>query len=530
MAFYGLGTNPILQRLHITVPQVAQVWLADDATGAGKLPDLLKWWDQVKEEGVKFGYFVKPSKSWLVLKDPSKLEETKKLFENSPINITTAGKRHLGAAIGSQEFKEEYIKEKVDKWCQNINVLAEIAKSQPQAAYAAYLHGEQHKYTYFMRTIPDISSFLKPLDESITTVLIPTLFGDDISEGERELISIPIRDGGMGMKILSENSNAAYEASQAVTKPLVKQIIEQSEELPNEEEVKKAKSDAISKFKIDENTKIGSIKTKQTEDLQRILEQHTEKGASSWLGALPLETHDFNLTKSEFQDALALRYKKELKRLPSKCPCGADFTVTHAINCHLGGFVNVRHDKIRDVECQLLKMVVHDVESEPQLQPVVNKRGYAASAILNDEARLDVRARSFWREGQNAFFDVRITNADTASQRNTSLSSILKKHEQEKKRGYNRRVMEVEHGTFTPLIFTTTGVMSHECSVYHKALAEKISSKRDERYEDVMRYLRIKFSYLAIKATLLCLRGSRSIKKVGEVGVDFNLALRELGV
>ena len=190
----------------------------------------------------------------------------------------------------------------------------------------------------------------------------------------------------------------------------------------------------------------------------------------------------------------------------------------------------MRHDKIRDVECQLLKMVVHDVESEPQLQPVVNKVGYCASAILNNEARLDVRARGFWRDGQNSFFDVRITNADANSQRNTSLSSIFKKHEQEKKRGYNRRIMEVEHGTFTPLIFTTTGVMSHECSVFHKALAEKISTKRDERYEDVMRYLRIKFSYLALKATLLCVRGSRSIKKVCEVGVDFSLALRELGV
>ena len=147
----------------------------------------------------------------------------------------------------------------------------------------------------------------------------------------------------------------------------------------------------------------------------------------------------------------------------------------------------MRHDRIRDVECQLLKMVVHDVESEPQLQPVVDKRGYLASAILNDDARLDVRARGFWREGQNSFFDVRITNADTNSQRNNTLASILKRHEMEKKRGYNRRVMEVEHGTFTPLIFTTTGVMSHECSVFHKALAEKISLKRDERYEDVMR-------------------------------------------
>ena len=79
MAFYALGTNPILQRLQDDVPEVAQVWLADDATGAGKLPALLKWWNQVKEEGIKFGYFVKPSKSWLVLKDVSKLEETQKL-------------------------------------------------------------------------------------------------------------------------------------------------------------------------------------------------------------------------------------------------------------------------------------------------------------------------------------------------------------------------------------------------------------------------------------------------------------------
>ena len=34
---------------------------------------------------------------------------------------------------------------------------------------------------------------------------------------------------------------------------------------------------------------------------------------------------------------------------------------------------------------------------------------------------------------------------------------------------YIRRIMEVEHGTFTPLIFTTTGVMGHECSIFHKA-------------------------------------------------------------
>jgi ribosomal protein S8 len=141
------------------------------------------------------------------------------------------------------------------------------------------------------------------------------------------------------------------------------------------------------------------------------------------------------------------------------------------MNCSLGGFINARHDNIRDLECKLLKSVQNDVECEPILRPVLNKTGYPRTAKLEDNARLDIRACGFWRDGQNAYFDVRVTNADNESQQNTSLKSVLRKHEQEKKRCYNKRIMEVEHGTFTPLVFTTTGVMSHECAIFHKCLA-----------------------------------------------------------
>ena len=143
---------------------------------------------------------------------------------------------------------------------------------------------------------------------------------------------------------------------------------------------------------------------------------------------------------------------------------------------------------------------------------------------------VDFRARGFWRDGQNAFFDVRVTNIDNESQRDSTIESVLRKHEQEKKRKYNRRVMEVEHGTLTPLVFTTAGVMSHECSKYHKALAEKLSEKKGERYDVIMRYLRVKISFLALKSTLLCLRGSRSINRNVESGEDFGFSLDELGI
>ena len=118
MSFYGLGTNPILQTLKLEFPkeEVSQAWLADDASAAGKLLALKLWWDLIKKEGMKYGYYVKPSKSWLILKDHNKLEECERLFASSPINITVQGKRHLGAAIGSPNYKNEYIVYVVLSW------------------------------------------------------------------------------------------------------------------------------------------------------------------------------------------------------------------------------------------------------------------------------------------------------------------------------------------------------------------------------------------------------------------------------
>ncbi|CAH3174343.1 unnamed protein product, partial [Porites evermanni] len=37
---------------------------------------------------------------------------------------------------------------------------------------------------------------------------------------------------------------------------------------------------------------------------------------------------------------------------------------------------------------------------------------------------------------------------------------------------YNSRVTEIEQGTFTPLVFTTTEGMADECLRYHSRLAE----------------------------------------------------------
>ena len=131
-----------------------------------------------------------------------------------------------------------------------------------------------------------------------------------------------------------------------------------------------------------------------------------------------------------------------------------------------------------------------------------------------------------WRARQNAFFDVRVTNTQSPSQIHLTTESVLKKYEQEKKRNCNRRVMEIEHGTFTPLVFSVSGGMGKECSMFHKHVAERLAIKTGERYEKIISTIRCKLSFLILKSALMCVRGSRShnLKTIDEFELVSNLA------
>ena len=55
------------------------------------------------------------------------------------------------------------------------------------------------------------------------------------------------------------------------------------------------------------------------------------------------------------------------------------------------------------------------------------------------------------------FFDVRVCHPNAHSYRDLTPKQIYKKHENEKKRQYAEKVMEIKQGTFTPLVVTTKG-------------------------------------------------------------------------
>ena len=126
------------------------------------------------------------------------------------------------------------------------------------------------------------------------------------------------------------------------------------------------------------------------------------------------------------------------------------------MNCMKGGFIHQRHNSIRNLFSDMFSIVHNDVEIEPQLLPLTGET-LPRGSNTTEEARCDVSVRGFWQDGQRAFFDVKVFNPFAQSHLQTPLTKNFEACERDKKRKYNTRVIQIEHGSFSPLVFTPYG-------------------------------------------------------------------------
>ena len=242
------------------------------------------------------------------------MQEARRLFSSTGIKLANDGQRHLGAAISTSNFRAQYASEKVTKWCNEPHRLANFAKTQPHT-YSAFTHGILSQYTYLMRTRPVMHEFIKPVDDVIRLELLPTLLNSIVPEVDCQLYSLPLRHGGLGIPILSEIAESQFEASKAMTLPLVTIMITQGNTLPNETEVNKMKLKIKNEQEVRISERALKVEQDQTPQTLKVIQDTKMPGPSSWLGALPLAKFGFALNKGEFRDALSLRHGRPLKGL-----------------------------------------------------------------------------------------------------------------------------------------------------------------------------------------------------------------------
>ncbi len=189
----------------------------------------------------------------------------------------------------------------------------------------------------------------------------------------------------------------------------------------------------------------------------------------------------------------------------------------------------MRHDELRDLLAGEMRQIFKDVETEPRLSPLSGETLYPRSAISTDDARFDIRARGFWCRQRNAFFDIRVFYPHASSYLHRSIPAMCLSLEKSKKREYNDRVLQVEHATFTPLVFASTGAVGREATAVLKALdAKKCEKFPGTFYSEGMRLLRCRISFALLRAAHVCLRGTRkSSRPTTAASLPTDLVLRE---
>eukprot|EP00923_Selenidium_pygospionis_P004428 GHVN01007124.1.p1 GENE.GHVN01007124.1~~GHVN01007124.1.p1 ORF type:complete len:991 (+),score=91.46 GHVN01007124.1:438-2975(+) len=523
MMMYGLAVKPLIDTLES--PSAEQMWFADDAAAGGSLVGLRQYWDTLTAVGPRYGYFAKPSKSYLIVK-PGRLELALEVFKNTGLQITAdgcdggkgGGERHLGAAIGSDTFIRRYLDKLVGKWSDQITLLADIAATHPHAAFATYVHGVRHGWTFAKRTIPNFDEAYLPVSEALRNKLVSALVGHSASDTDYEWLTLPIRFGGKSLSDPMREGTAANEESRRCTAPLARLIRHRN---PDEAlSIRKAVAEVqslkrtISKERTARLTALANTtRSKLSPHQQRAMDCARQKGGSAIFSAIPVEAHGFYFpAKNDLRDAFLLHHHWPLTRLPERCACGSQFNIDHAQVCMKGGFIAMRHDDPVNTIATACKKVFNDVEIEPQLQPLTGERLNSRLAIRDAEARADIRVNGFWTRGQNAFFDMRVFYPFAKTHVNKSHESTFRGQENEKKRQYAERIREVDHGSFTPLVFSSTGGSGKEASVVLSRLANLIAEREGTKYSLAITRLRTSLSFSLARSAIRCVRGSRIVK------------------
>ena len=316
MAMYSISIYPLIQFLASnqdpSLPAAKQAWFADDGTGGGSIVQLKKMWDNVNKEGPKYGYYPKASKSILIVKGLENLPKAKAVFKGTGVQITVEGDRHLGAVLGSEDFKRDFVKRKISSWVKDIEELAAIAKEEPQIAYSAFTKGLSSRWSYIQRTIDGIADLFQPLEDTIYNSLIPSIVGRKVNSLERDMLALPLRFGGLGIQNPTKTADREYQASKRITSQLTELIFNQDQDLSKLDRsfISKTKADLKMEKEISYAAEKSRVESRITsESKRRAFSIACEKGSSSWLSALPLRSLGYCLNKKDFRDSLSLRYK-----------------------------------------------------------------------------------------------------------------------------------------------------------------------------------------------------------------------------
>ena len=110
-----------------------------------------------------------------------------------------------------------------------------------------------------------------------------------------------------------------------------------------------------------------------------------------------------------------------------------------------------------------------------------------------------------------ALFDICVVDTDARSYLSQSPEAVLASTDAEKRRKYCDACTE-RHATFTPLCFLVDDlhIAGDEAVCFLKHLARSLSVSWEHHYGEILGWLRVHLAFALVRATNVCIRGSRT--------------------
>ena len=216
-------------------------------------------------------------------------------FKDDGIKITDQGERILGSVIGTESFREQYIKNKVEGWVKDLQSLSKYAQDDPQAVYSAFTKGLSSRWTHpnhFQGTVPDASELFAPLtwkhhqrsiDSHSRTV------GREVSDVKRQILALPLRHGGLALTEPRETAKTEYEHSTQITNKITAKIYTQKLDLCSNPSDQQFTRHMKNRIRQEKNEKCNNVRDELLAEMapesQQLIKGAMEKGEFSWLSA-----------------------------------------------------------------------------------------------------------------------------------------------------------------------------------------------------------------------------------------------------
>ena len=559
MFTYALGILPMIELISLEYPDLCHTWVADDGKASGPIDQLCALFQWLKKLGPEYGFKPNASKSILIV--PAKNFDSAEQFlsdNNCPNFNLTTGHRYLGGFIGDQAPFEEWLADKVSTWVSAIQMISKASKNYPQSAFCGLQKSLQMEWQFLQRVKDCPADAFRLMEKEIANNFLKTLFEDD--PPPRSITSLPVKLGGLGIMDPTKSCSHNYHTSSSITEDIVKAILEDypfslRDYSRSASEAKAASKESLLQANISALETALSSPTANTPS-KRIIDR--AKSTGIWLSIVPMTSTKSTLSSLEFCDALHLRYGMTPSNLPTHCDgCHAPFSVQHALTCKKGGLVTLRHNELRDELRSIatnifppsairVEPLIHPVVNTPQTttqvqtqqqqsQPPTRTQQHLQSPIRNsntqsshssqhqssnptsqndpsltppNDMRGDLLIRGLFDRAKDCIIDVSISDLDCQSYFQKTAAAVLRSREKDKKRKYSAACAKYRRD-FLPFITSADGLLGHEATALLQLLSSRLAERWDKPYPPVRGFLNLRVSLALVRASHLCIRGSR---------------------